>query len=64
MSENTLTLENKPKDNGNDLVAKVGNEKPVIIPNTKITVDGETVIFTGSGVEAKDGTLILHGETE
>lgn len=58
--DSTLILENKPTANGNDLVVKMDDREPVIIPNTKVSVDGETIIVTGSGIEVKDGALIIQ----
>lgn len=58
--DSTLILENKPTANGNDLVVKMDDRESVIIPNTKVSVDGETIIVTGSGIEVKDGALIIQ----
>lgn len=59
--DSTLILENKPTANGNDLVViKMDDRESVIIPNKKVSVDGETIIVTGSGIEVKDGALIIQ----
>lgn len=45
---------------GNTVVIKGDNDKSVTVPGVKIAVDGETIIFSDSGVEVKDGILIFH----